>query len=187
MKHKLRSIYREKSLKSVLDKISFGKLTSDKFLYVVAPLISHCYREIEKTRKLIGNSNVPKKVLLESVFGDLKSIFFPIIARICILEINLLKDGGVRSNSEPNKYFSLFVEKSKHQNYSYNIITKYPVLVTILTNIIEDYISSKNQFLKRPDKDYDKIIKQLLNNNSGVKLKKIKKSGDQHAGDSVLT
>jgi type 2 lantibiotic biosynthesis protein LanM len=177
------------------NKINVPNIKSDKtefkLLTLINPLIHSGTKKLEKKLKELHLNNKHFLVNVDKVLKDLtthlSNQLIESVEKIIVLELNVWRVKGKLKGESPEERFDYFCNQLKKPMTSLSILHDYPVLARQVVVVINDWVDSSIEFLKRLCNDWFDI-EQILNKGYSLgTLEKVSSGlGDQHnCGRSV--
>ncbi len=157
----------------------------EKFLVMLAPAMEYVLSEL-KTFILHHLKSFPslthKDFLFNQVKDDLSSALKRKIARVCVLEMHILRVNKQLAGETAEARFENFIQRLTEPTYATTLLEKYPILKQQIEIVIDQYLQVQIELLTRFIQDFELLYQRFLDNNYSFLLSKITSSGDKHCG-----
>lgn len=150
----------------------------DGFLELIAPEIEEILEIVAEEATLLPLV-VEYSSLLQSVYEDLKYIWYPRLQRCCVLELESLRQKGKLDQTKDSILeFTHLLKLPQHRDF---ILKKYPVLKEKVIQFPKIYCKNLRRFFDALKTDFHHLTELFFRNQIPHKLQYLYFTGDPHS------
>jgi type 2 lantibiotic biosynthesis protein LanM len=162
-----------------------GRPATWRLNVLVRPLTNHAMARVtgalQSYRATPGDPGFQVESVASSLRQAIDALVMPPIIRMCALELNVRNLEG-RLQGSPGKRLSAFVEELASPVTAGAILRAYPVLARHLVGLIDNWVTSTEEWVGRLRLDIDEIRAAFLDEGSAELVSVEPTEGDRHAG-----